>query len=375
MTESAAAAAPAPTPDNLGAVIAHNLRQAEPAKPAPQAKAPPAAAPANDNAAPLDPGDEEMAALFEQEVAPEGEIDDELEQQADPLDEEVHGHKARAIIDAIKQGQLPAELLAQLKGVAKINGQEVQVSLAEALAGYQRMADYTNGKKEAKRLQREATERIASVRQMFENWNSADALIAGLRRLGKSEVFHQAAIAHARETWLDMKLQRENPEAYAARQEARREREEREKLQHQLRTQPDPRHEREVSALGERLQSLIFPAFTANGIKDTPFARKQFTENFQALYDEDADLEQVVEQAAKATAEQMADLAVSYQKTQQGDQARPANTNGAKPAGKPNPSPLPGRATGAPTTPARVRTRMNPSEMEDYLARKRRGIR
>lgn len=374
MTEPAAA--PPATPDNFSALIAHNMRQAEPAaEPAAptQAKQAPQQ-PANDNAV----ADGELEDAFEPgDELPEPFDDEQQEEQAtDPLDEELHGLKARAILDAIKGGTLPPELVSQLKGTAKINGQEVQVSFREALDGYQRNIDYTNGKKELKRQQREVSERMGAVRDLFDSWNSGEALVAGLKRLGKFDVFHQAAIAHAREAWQDMKLQRENPAAYEARMEARKEREEREKLQRQMRQQPTQQQpDRDTHEMATQLQGLITKAFETHGIKRSEFAHKQFSEAFQALHDDDSDLADVVDRAARATAEHLADLALRYRDSQQANPAQPANSNGKQPQ-KPNPSPIPPRAQGAPTTPARQATkRMTPDQMEAYLKRRRSGMR
>jgi len=286
----------------------------------------------------------------------------------DLLEAELHGHKGRAILEALKAGGLPAELLAVLKATAKVNGQEIPVTLKEALEGYQRTSDYTRGKQELQTQRRQVQEKLAALDGMITGWDSGDKLLAGLRRLGKGDAFRQAAISYAREELENKRLMTENPAAYQARLEAKAEREKREALEEKLRTQPDVRAERAQQQFAEQLQSLVFPAFEQHSIKDTPFARERFGANFRAIYDSDGDLAEQVQLAARATAEELSDLAARFQASQQAHAA--ANGNGA-----PKPQQLPGRSQAAPQSATRPPKRMTPGEMTLFLDAKRRAAR
>lgn len=365
-----APAAPSPTLENFGSLIQHNMSQPV-APPKAPAKAPTQAPsenfhalvkPAND-VTPVpagEAGDEELASVFEADKAEPTEGDEEqTEQIQDLLEEAIHGRKGREILESIKAGQLPEELAAALKGVAKINGQDVPVSFAEALKGYQRMGDYTRSKQELQRERAEVREAMQSVNGLFESWNNGESLIAGIKRLGKAKEFGEAAMNYVREQWQEEQLRKQNPDAWQARQEVKAERERREALEQQLKAQPNPRAERQTQALADQIESLVFPAFEASSIKDTPFARERFSENFRALFNEGDDLGQVVQDAVRATADQLSDLAAKYQAQQA------ANDNG-KP--KLNPAPLPPRAAppASGAKPAKQKP-MTPGDMDELL--------
>jgi len=376
MTEGTAApAAPAPTLDNFRDVVQHNLRQAKAAEGGQQQQErAPARAARQQPQAEQEPEERDPVAdalgddpLEGDELADDdAPLEGDEEAVSDLLEEELHGHKGRAILEALKAGGLPAELLAQIKATAKVNGQDVAVTLQEALEGYQRTSDYTRGKKEARDLTRKAQERIDAVNDLIGSWDSGEKLLAGVKRLGKMKGFREAAIAFAKEEWEDEQMRTKNPEAHRVRQELRQERERREALEEQARDRPDPRAERATSQFAEQLQKLVPGSFAKHGIKDTRFARGAFSENFRAIYDPDVDLEQQVELASRATAEELSDLAERHAKAQEAG-------NGAtkRPRG-----PLSAKAQAAPTAgQPRVPRRMTPGEMEEHLRSRRAGKR
>lgn len=354
--------------DNFHALIEHNMRApaAAPAAPAAPAAVPAIGrrdAPANDNSAPNTPAVAPTDALPDE---PEPDAEQQAEAIADLLEQDYHGRKGREILEAIGKGELPAELLAAIKGVAKVNGQDMPVSFREALDGYQRQADYTRGKQELKQMQQQARGQLDSVQQLFDGWKSGDQLLRDIKRLDKMPAFREAALAYATQEVQNQRWQRENPEAFRLHQQLQQERDARETLERDARNRPDPRAEQQRQQQVAQLEKLVGPAFEKFGLKDSPHVREYFATAFRALYEDGEDLGSVVQRAAESTAQLLGDLAIRHQQ-QQGTPAAPAK----------NPSPLPGR-TAAPSTtgkPAIHHKSFNPADMDAYLREQRRGRR
>lgn len=236
----AAAAAPAPaappaSPGNFDAVVQANVARSQqssaPAQqtpatvtrlPHPQTAQPVPAAleqpPANDNAQPVEP-------------LPELQLPD-----GDPLAEQIHGMQLRAIVDAIKNGELPAELLEHVRVPVKLGGEDGFVSAQEAGRGYMRISDYTRGTqqiaKDVGQIERikgqlrsvlEGFDKPEGFEQRMDEWGlrslangmvtknwmtaapdgsrqpNVAAFREDMRRLGMHDVFRAAAIAYATE--------------------------------------------------------------------------------------------------------------------------------------------------------------------------------
>lgn len=127
--------------------------------------------PANDNAAPADPA-AELAAL-------------QGEQPTDPLAEQVHGLELRAIVEAIKAGNLPSEVLEHVKVVAKVNGRELPISVREAANGYMRLTDYTQETQRAAATIQQIEGVKAQIASLFDNWDKpGDGFEQGMFRMG-----------------------------------------------------------------------------------------------------------------------------------------------------------------------------------------------
>lgn len=171
---AAAPAAPAPTPTGVQSVPAGQNGLSETAA-AFNAQREQQQQPANTNAQPTTEDQQALAAeLAGQQPAPA---------EADL----VHGLAVNDIIDAIKRGELPEALAVNLKGIAKVNGQDLPISFREALNGYQRLSDYTYGSEQNAR----ATEKLNAERQalldLFTGWDAQDggaALEKSLRQMG-----------------------------------------------------------------------------------------------------------------------------------------------------------------------------------------------
>lgn len=195
------AGTPKPTPNNFEAIV--RARTAAAATPLPQPGqlgTPAAPAPANSNAT------SETAAAFnariEQQLGAEAPKPSEpandnaqtLEQQlaiesgakpaTDPLAELVHGLPAKDVLDAIKAGKLPEALATQLKGIARVNGQELEISAREAFNGYQRLTDYTRGTMEVAQMVEKLNAEKAGLLQFFTGWDTSDGIGQSLENMG-----------------------------------------------------------------------------------------------------------------------------------------------------------------------------------------------
>jgi hypothetical protein len=314
------AAAPAPSTANFRSVVASNVAASQAARPAPAAA--PAAATREPVAARTERTERvEQVEAVETEPGTELEADateqqtEQAEEIADLLDVDIHGRKGREILEAIRKGELPDELLAQLKRKAKVNGEDVEVTIEEALKGYQRNSDYSRGKRQAADEMRKAREIAQTVHDFIDGWKDGDTLLSGIKRLGKMDAFHKAAIKYAQELHADQELRTKNPEAYEARKALQAEREAREEAERRYQeSQRKTVTDRDVEARTAEIHALTMPEFERLKIRDTPFARARFVEHFNSLWEEGAELADVVRSAAQATQEDLVDLASRFKK-------------------------------------------------------------
>lgn len=359
-------AAPLPaTPANFRETVARNAAKmrAEASAPAPGNGAP---APAKPRAPAISHGDggetvhpdlgsdaeesrprpllQVLGAEDESEAAPEqeAEIDVEPTDEGDPWEADLHGLKTRDVVEAIKNGEIPAELHEHIQVPVKVNGEERLVPLREAAQGYQRAVDYSRSKWQLQQDRQAHRSEVTELKTMIDGWKKSGGMRAGFKKLGLLEAFHQEAAAYGLEKYKEDQLRATNPQAYEAHQQLMKEREERERLQHELSRKPKQDNQREVDGFWHSVSEMYPAAFKKHAIKDSRFAQQRFGAIFEAIYDEKVDLAEQVDAAAQATAEELGELAVAYQKSQAGQQ--PAANTGKRP----NPSPLPGRPQGAP---------------------------
>lgn len=419
-------AAPAATPANFSAAIAANVQRAsaQPATPAPAQPAMPAPAPPTGGApatggirhgvpagtpaapAPADPAAAFDAALQAAQQPPANDNaqdpNAELaalqgEQPPDPFAEQIHGLELRAIVDAIKQGQLPAQLLEQLKVTTKVGGRELPISVEEARRGYMRLSDYTQETQRTAAQQQQLEGVKQQLRGLFDGWDKPEGfeqgmfrmglvqnaralvtknwgnpqqpnpqgLLDDMRRLGHWDTFKQAAELYANQWAAEQQmdpavradLQRQRDEMWRARLAAETEVEtskrkaweqEKEKLLAQSKQRQNPQQQAQAM---QQLRQLKTAAFQQHGIKPSPAADTYFDQNCAAIRrmaerrGERVTAQQIIQQAAQATAEQLGD--VQYQHAQSlGNGAQPAAT--AQPA-QPQAA-LPARPAAAPVT-------------------------
>lgn len=395
MTDQAAApaAAPAPSPgqngqngapratlDNFQALIAHNMNT----------PAVPAARPANDNGravVPVEPNQPiDPAALERDRALGQGEPEDpappeladgpDVDPEAQPepgtlLEEQLHGLSGREILEAIKAGRMPDQL-AELPVTVKWNGQEYQVPIREAQAGYQRNLDYTRGKQEVRELQQRAQGTLDNVHGMIDGWREPGALRRDLEALGAGKAFAAAAVAYAKERVQDDQWQRQNPEAWRLNRQLRDTMGEIQQLKRALQQRPDTTQAAQAQRQEAEIARLAPAAFAKHGLKADlfkfPDVRNHFGQAYSAALDTAADAAEAVDRAAESTAQFLSELAERHQKAVS---AQPRQLP-AK-----NPSPLPGR-TAPPTSnprPTIYQRSLNPGDMGDYLKSLRSGRR
>lgn len=372
MANDGAPGAPPPaTPGNFGQLISHNLSQASRGAPAPTPatpQAPPQATeqPGGQNGQseraqafgtyeegqglrrpgqPEQPNDSPEQALEGQEAA---------EQEAADL---IHGLAPEAILEALRGGKLPTELMQALKGVAKIDGQEHEVTLDEAIQGYQRRSDYTRGKQEAAKIKEQAETMRGNIRTMFDTWRQKpDQMIEDVERLNLTESFEKAVEQIARERYEDLMLKRENPAAYEARMENRRLAKELKAMQRQQPRQADPRQQ-QATAMAERIEPLMPDALKAVGLRNNAISQKYFGEALAAIITPDGDIEAMVAEAAKTAREMVDDDVRQYREGQQQVTAQP--------------KPPPAKGAPGPAGKAVRQQRMHPGQMAAFLEQRK----
>lgn len=184
---SEAAAVPA-SPSNFSAVVRGNLAAA----PAPSAPAQPPASQSQPSQVTSIPAPTQNDALPPQEPAndnaqppPEQQLGQEQAPPEDPWMRQLHGVPVRELVDALERGELPEPVLNAIKGIAKVNGKELPVSLREALNGYMRLTDHTQKTQELAKHFDELDNSRGQLRALFDGWDSKPEVFAqGMERMG-----------------------------------------------------------------------------------------------------------------------------------------------------------------------------------------------
>lgn len=185
---SAASAAPAPAastpaPQSTPAAASTPLPGSTPATDAPALPAVmPGSQPANDNAQPATPQLEQSSAIDpltgQPQAAPAA------EPPPDPLAEAIHGATARELLDAIRQGVMPPQLMEQLRIPVKVQGRDMEVSAREAANGYMRISDYTRGTMELAQQREQLDARKQQIAALFAGWDKPEGFEQGVQRMG-----------------------------------------------------------------------------------------------------------------------------------------------------------------------------------------------
>jgi hypothetical protein len=240
-------AAPAATPSGFQSLIRSNLAAAAPSQPGVVASNGPPATSAQQPPAmttlPAPTQNDATLDLPPQQPANDNaqQAQDGTEQAEDPWTRQLHGVPVRELVEALERGELPEAVLTAIKGIAKVGGKELPVSLREALNGYMRLTDHTQKTQELARFADELDQSKAQMRGLFEGWEKpevyaqamermgmipqARAMVTrewgtaeqpnvqgymeSMRRLGHWDTFRKAAEAYA--GWYDSRLQAFNP--------------------------------------------------------------------------------------------------------------------------------------------------------------------
>jgi hypothetical protein len=252
--------------------------------------------------------------------------------------------KLKALIDAEEL----AETLYTKRVKVKPNGEERVITVREAMDGYMRNADYSRSKQELRLKQQQIDDFVDNFDGMIASWKEPGNFRSGLRRLGLEQAFIEAARMLGREMLEEQQL---TPHEREMRARMRAIEEQNRVLQEQLHghrgQEQTAAAKRRQAELASKLDQLVPPAMKTHNITDSPIARQVYSQNLQALWEPGMELTaDIANQAAAATAEQLADMARAYAAAQ----TAPASAPVAPPVGTAQraPAALPAKAaTGA----------------------------
>lgn len=379
--------------------------------------------PANDNAETIEPHDE-------QTIDPATGLP---QAPPDPWQEPVHGVPAQAVIEALKAGELPAELLDHVRVKVNPNGNEMVLPLADVARGYMMSSDYTHGKRQLAEARRDVEGTKGKLRELFANmdkpegfatamermgytdsarslvtqgWGTAeqpnvDGFIDGMRRLGHYDTFTAAARKYAadytarlmqfggqqnRQAAEQLVSEWENQERamWRARLDAERAAEQikrdkwkadRDALLQQRQEAPDPQAQTRVL---KHIDTARETEFARYGVPNTDLAKGLFVQEWKQI---DARIRrdgrrpviaEIAREAALATWQRMA----ASGQLQAGAAPAPANDNGQPAHAQQMPTALPTRPAAAPVTTApRIPQGGSPDRFAERLAALRAGRR
>lgn len=227
------------------------------------------------------------------------------------------------------EGDALPEALRDKTMPVKIDGRIYDVPVAELAQGYQRAADYSRKLREVTQIREQAQQIQQGSKNLLQDLTgSGESLLKAAQHLGFYKTLVDAARIIGKQR---LALQQLPPEAqqYALQLEderlareatERRMRDYEEQLQRVQQQQPSE----DAVRIRHQLDQLVPRAFAKHKLGDYPLARDLFKSNLENLYEGDVTPE-VVDAAAQATAEQLADIASRL------PQGKPANSNGALP--------------------------------------------
>ena len=264
--------------------------------------------------------EEEPQEEGEEQEFEEGEEQPEEEQSEGPSHEEL-----RQMYEALQAEDLHEGLLDKY-GVANGNGRQLRVTMREALAGYQRQADYSRGKAEVAELQRQTEEYFTKLKQVTASWKDPKGLRSTVRRLGLEDSFRQAAAEWAIE---EHRINQMSPEAREAYQRAQKLEFENERLrelalraQRQQQAAP-PQYE---PVLRQHIAQVLPQTLQRYGLEDNAATRHFMQIHVTNMWDRNPETTaQALDAAARATLDDLQALAVEHAASYM--QQAPANTN------------------------------------------------
>lgn len=257
-----------------------------------------------------------------EEPSEEPEADDEPEEEPDPdpLDEEIHGAKARDILEAIRGGSIPDDLAAhiavhpeQLVEVT-IDGIKREVTAGEAAKGYMRQNAFTKRTQEAAEQTRKAESTVRGFQGTLQRWKqdqTGDTLFRGLRQFGmldqaiafanslqeQMQQIGQLDEAHQAVAIENMRLRWGQEDAEYRRQQG---------LDEETRRARETKQE----TLQRALESHVPAALQEQGLdENNKLVSRLFGENLRAALADGGEVSEAkIYEAAKATREELEDL-------------------------------------------------------------------
>lgn len=267
-------------------------------------------------------------ALSQQEPPPGTETDEDGNALADPMDEDVHGVKARELLEAIKAGKVPGTLDDKLMVEVSPNGEQRVVSLGEVKKGYMRQVDYTRSQQKTAEERRSYEQFQRGWEATLEEWQGdTSKMRKGMRRFGLGGALYKVAEEIAKEEYALSQLP---PELAAERRRVRAleiEAEDRaEQLQELERTKTDQKRRQSQERFNRQMGEFTPLALSRAGLKDTPGIRQRYIAMLEPLWkanDRRLSME-ICEQAAVSAKEAMIDEAKMLQLEQQGGSQMPS---------------------------------------------------
>jgi len=308
------------------------------------------------------------------EAADDAPLDPDSEVEIDPDEspaevEPIHGLEPDAILDAIKAGEIPAELMDKLTITQTIDGEDVRVTLEEARKNGMRLSHYSrknNALAEDKRAFEGARDDFA---QMVRSWkdNTPQGRSQTLQMLEDwitPEVLHELVQDYATEYTRIQSLSPEGQAEYHGRRKAEREaRQARLDAQRAMREAQSKRDNDGGQKIQQQIAQMRDAALTRLGIQGSAYVHEIYIANLRGLWnasDKKGPITpDMAADAAQATKEDLDRLSGEMRKSKETTAKVAAQKS--KLAAKPQP-----RGGGKPTSPTRVK-RAGPADFDRIM--------
>lgn len=263
-------------------------------------------------------------------------FDDEPDAEQEPEVEPIHGLKPDDILNAIKDGKIPDELMDKLTITQTIDGEDVPVTLAEARKNGMRLSDYSrkNNELQVERRQFETArddlvtmvqswkdptpEGRRRTRQMLEDYAGPDVLLEIARDMADEHMYIQS-------------LSPEGRAEHTARRKAEREAREARLRAERLERQMQERQQRQgTEGLAAKVNAMRDTAFKKMNIHLNAHTDGIFRAHLRGLYQGGEVTPALAEEAAQATMEDLARIREGLQTAEQSKAKAEAGATRAK---------------------------------------------
>ncbi len=244
------------------------------------------------------------------------------------------GLTQEAIMQAVKDGQVPPELMETMTIPVQINGETHNVPLAEAAKGHMRMADYSRNYQKLLDERGEFEGHRTGFDTMFDTWKdkgNADRTWREWEDLGIP--VHDIAEAYANDFAAMEEMSPAQREALQRSRDTERKMRGMEAELSQMRANGTQKATSRIVQEAQQNHKRWGPeAFQANKIHNSPDSQRIYKGHLRTMWDETTPLtQQIVRDAAEATAQDLGEIATRYQAAQPAPPA-PAPTLPVNPA-------------------------------------------